>query len=135
MEIAVAGNTGQGMAGSFFISYILTTYVASAAVSGYAEEPFRKWLRARIDAWAARQDALAAAASKGDECVAGEGSAGGAGAARVQEGGVELAGGAPPGDGALALEEGTGAGAAALLDPAAARSDSQAVGDVRTVQL
>lgn len=38
------------------VSYLLATWLLAAAVSIHAEEPFRKWLRVRVDGWADRAE-------------------------------------------------------------------------------
>mmetsp|Transcript_10104 Transcript_10104/g.24308 ORF Transcript_10104/g.24308 Transcript_10104/m.24308 type:complete len:218 (-) Transcript_10104:282-935(-) len=58
-EIAITGDTSVGMAAPFLVPYLLASWLLAAAVSIYWEEPFRKWLRVHVDAWAARSEAEA----------------------------------------------------------------------------
>lgn len=74
---ASSGSSAHGLAGPFLVPYVLGTYLLSAAVSHHAEEPFRAWLRGRIDAWAEEYERGAAAKRAG----AGAGGSAGGGAA------------------------------------------------------
>ena len=100
------------MAAPVLIPYLIGTWLFAAAVSVYAEEPFRKWLRRNIDDWAARREAKEAAHRTNDDDAGARGVA------------LETSGRARARVGALALEEGVGA--TALLSSQHPRSDANA---------
>jgi peptidoglycan/LPS O-acetylase OafA/YrhL len=100
LEIAQTGNTGRGLQGGFLVPYVLCTWLLAAAVSIHFEEPFVRWLRAKVDAWAAADEAATRAATH----------------AATRAGGDQLVGDAEQGSA-------SGTAATALLDKQAPRSD------------